>query len=186
MEFSPVKFEVIMHGNFEDDEIREIYNFLKEALFSDVILTIYKHELPPTAYNSYRNQYNGSRLLVWILSLKTDHNSYLIGLIDEDGYVEGLNFIFGIASRLYKAALVFTKRLRHRDKGIYLERIKKEIVHELGHLFGLEHCKYEKCVMYFSNTLLDTDRKTWKFCDKCLYDLKKNGYKINERILRLY
>jgi archaemetzincin len=40
-------------------------------------------------------------------------------------------------------------------------------VHELGHVFGLEHCPDPECVMHFSNSLLDTDRKSTSFCSQC-------------------
>lgn len=44
----------------------------------------------------------------------------------------------------------------------------KEAVHELGHTFGLVHCIDPKCVMFFSNSLADTDNKNTKFCKKCI------------------
>ncbi|NAZ33257.1 MAG: hypothetical protein GU356_03035 [Pyrobaculum sp.] len=36
-----------------------------------------------------------------------------------------------------------------------------------GHLYGLGHCPDVRCVMHFSNGLLDTDRKTAYFCERC-------------------
>jgi archaemetzincin len=53
------------------------------------------------------------------------------------------------------------------DKNLFLERIKKEATHELGHLFYLGHCRNPNCVMYFSNSILDTDKKSKFFCEKC-------------------
>ena len=51
------------------------------------------------------------------------------------------------------------------------ERILKETIHELGHTFGLKHC-HNNCVMRFSNSLADTDKKPVKFCASCLKQLK--------------
>ena len=34
-------------------------------------------------------------------------------------------------------------------------------------VFGLPHCHRRDCVMFFSNTLADTDAKGWRFCDMC-------------------
>ncbi len=48
-----------------------------------------------------------------------------------------------------------------------LERVVKEAIHELGHTYGLGHCRDARCIMYFSNSLLDTDRKGAAFCVNC-------------------
>jgi len=53
------------------------------------------------------------------------------------------------------------------DESLFHQRIVKEAVHELGHAFGLNHCNNPICVMYFSNSLPDTDIKQYSFCDVC-------------------
>jgi archaemetzincin len=50
---------------------------------------------------------------------------------------------------------------------VFYQRIVKEAVHELGHAFGLNHCRNIKCVMHFSNSLSDTDIKTSHLCNVC-------------------
>ena len=40
-------------------------------------------------------------------------------------------------------------------------------MHELGHTFGLGHCAEPSCVMWFSNTLRETDRKGAAYCPRC-------------------
>jgi archaemetzincin len=56
--------------------------------------------------------------------------------------------------------------LRSNDK-LFYERMVKECVHELGHIFGFNHCPNRRCVMHFSNSLSDTDVKGKSFCDAC-------------------
>lgn len=34
-------------------------------------------------------------------------------------------------------------------------------------VFGLGHCRNPSCVMWFSNTLEETDRKGWRPCEHC-------------------
>jgi len=85
-------------------------------------------------------------------------------VLDCDGYYPGFNFVFGLAQPDLKTAVVFTARLRGPR---FEERLAKEITHEAGHLYGLGHCSNPQCVMYFSNSLLDTDRKSVFFCERC-------------------
>ncbi|MFQ5892664.1 MAG: hypothetical protein ACE5HW_07710, partial [Candidatus Methanofastidiosia archaeon] len=50
---------------------------------------------------------------------------------------------------------------------VFLERVLKEAIHELGHTFGLRQCKNSRCVMFFSNSLWDTDYKSKEYCEIC-------------------
>jgi len=62
-----------------------------------------------------------------------------------------------------------------QNEGFYYTRVVKEAVHELGHTFGLNHCKKRECVMHFSNSLADTDYKGKDFCEDCLNRLESVG-----------
>jgi archaemetzincin len=91
-----------------------------------------------------------------------------LGVTDVDLYCEGLNFVFGIAESPGRAAVISTARLRAAaNEALFRERVLKEAMHELGHTLGLGHCDDARCVMYFSNTLADTDRKGSRFCRNC-------------------
>ena len=123
------------------------------------------------AYNFERKQYFSSKLIASLK--KTDQDERVVGIADIDLYVPRLNFVFGEADIASGTSIVSLCRLRQEyyglapDQNLFLERATKEIVHELGHTFGLGHCPYNKCVMHFSNSLADTDLKEACFCNKC-------------------
>jgi len=93
------------------------------------------------------------------------------GIIDDDLYVPKLNFVFGEAGQ--RVAIISLTRLRNefynlpKDQTLFRKRVLTEGVHELGHTYGLVHCRNPHCVMFFSNSLIDTDVKGPDFCRKC-------------------
>ncbi len=96
---------------------------------------------------------------------------------EHDLFVDRLNFVFGEAELNGKRAIISLYRLKpefygEKDDELFKKRILKEAMHELGHVFGLLHCKNPKCVMYFSNSIVDTDRKEWMYCERCRSMLK--------------
>jgi archaemetzincin len=123
------------------------------------------------AYNPERKQYFSSKLLASLK--KSERDERVVGIADVDLYVPRLNFVFGEADILSGTAIVSLYRLRQEyyglapDEALFMERATKEIVHELGHTFGLGHCPNNKCVMHFSNSLADTDFKEANFCSSC-------------------
>ncbi|MDZ7373553.1 MAG: archaemetzincin family Zn-dependent metalloprotease [candidate division KSB1 bacterium] len=129
--------------------------------------------VPEQAFSRRRNQYHSTMLLMWADAKIPRGQRPLLALTEVDLFVEGLNFVFGEADPGRRVAIVSTHRLRWSygggavPPGQYESRLVKEAVHELGHVFGLGHCPDPGCVMYFSNSILDTDRKGKDFCPRC-------------------
>jgi archaemetzincin len=138
-------------------------------------------EVPEEAYNPKRNQYFSSFIMEKLRqTIKPAKPQKILAISDVDLYVEGLNFVFGEAELGGHFAIISLARLHQsyygfqENKTLFLERAKKEAVHELGHTFGLRHCPDSECVMHFSNSLQDTDRKRTSFCSRCQKLLKKS------------
>lgn len=128
--------------------------------------------LPQQSWNEKRRQYLSNKLLSSIPP-QSGLQDRTLGIADVDIYTPGLNFIFGEAVPVERKAIISLARLRQEfyslppNENLFIQRVVKEAVHELGHTYGLRHCTNSNCVMHFSNTIHDTDVKGWHFCTRC-------------------
>lgn len=176
-------FEVVALNEVYEDVLDEVKDLLVDAFKASVTFKGVK-EVPKEFKNVYREQYNGALILRWLATLRTSEDSIVLGIADADAYVDGLNFIFGIASHIDRVAIVFLERLKFEaDHRKLIERIKKEVMHEVGHVLGLKHCSNEYCVMFFSNTIYDTDHKSFRYCSRCYAELTRLGYYVSRKYL---
>jgi len=153
-----------------------ILAYLKENLttvFNTEVELIQPFPAPKHALNKKRGQYSSEIILDFLSQIKKEKSKIILAVIDKDLYASWLNFVFGMADPSQKVCIISLTRLRQsywnlpEDRSLFLERTLKEAVHEIGHVLGLEHCPGPKCVMHFSNSLLDTDKKEWQFCPRC-------------------
>ncbi|TFF87851.1 MAG: archemetzincin [Promethearchaeota archaeon] len=164
----------------------KIISFLQSNLskifsdfFDSVDIIEDKLKISNEYYNHNRRQYNGPIFLMITRNKAIDLNyDKVLGIFPSDLYTKGLSFIFGLAESGTgsRACVISLERLHPSfydntiDKNtlpeIYLKRILKEAMHEIGHTLGLKHCN-NVCVMRFSNSLPETDAKPANFCDEC-------------------
>ena len=160
----------------------EILNFLKEKLqeIFGICEILTKIGIPIYAYDSIRQQFNSSLILKSLPNVC----DVILGVVDVDIYADNLNFVFGEAELFGRRALISLTRLRPEfyglppNKDILKIRALKEAMHEIGHVLGLMHCENRKCVMSFSNSIIDVDLKDWRYCEKCLKKLRDRGIYI--------
>ena len=127
------------------------------------------------AFDNQRKQWDSSKLLEWLLmEFKHNKDTKILALFDMDAYSTAFDFVFGEAYYKGRIAVVFLARLRQEFYGLkpnyslFYERLVKESVHELGHVFGLIHCRNPRCVMHFSISLHYVDTKERNFCQSCI------------------
>jgi archaemetzincin len=128
--------------------------------------------LPAPARNPARKQYLSTALLDSLARVKEPKWERLLGVADVDLYVPDLNFVFGEADQRRGVAVFSLARL-HGPEELFRKRAATEAIHELGHTYGLSHCDDPRCVMWFSNTLAETDRKGTRFCRRHTAELAR-------------
>ncbi|ASJ09337.1 peptidase M54 [Thermococcus siculi] len=65
-----------------------------------------------------------------------------------------------------------TKRLVRERLTLFKDRVLKGVLHEIGHGFGLEHCRND-CVMNSPSSMEDWDSRFPGYCDSCFINLKR-------------
>lgn len=124
-------------------------------------------------YDAGRRQYNGNDLLKKMTMFWEQDAVKNIGLFSVDLFIPILTYIFGQAYLGGYSAIASTFRLGNErygmksDEHLFLERLSKEVIHELGHCFGLVHCHTPACVMQSSTYVEDIDQKSTSFCGEC-------------------
>lgn len=126
---------------------------------------------PQDTFDARRKQHASGKVLRFLLDRGPGPGAKVVGITDQDLFIPILTFVFGEAQLGGAAAVVSTARLADPaptlDPRLFVERVAKECVHELGHAMGLLHCALPRCAMSRSASVRDVDRKSGGLCDDC-------------------
>jgi len=198
------RIEIVRIGEVKDELVRALSRSLAEILrvevregpkFPEVIYyppdiasprhrllrePIFRPDNIIYGFGARRRRIMGRQLLQLLASMGLE-SERVLGVTTMDIYAPTLNFIFGEADSESGVAVISIHRLRQEfyglppDEELLKERALKEALHELGHTWGLSHCPDPRCVMFFSTSLSDTDRKAAAFCGRCRSELEIRG-----------
>lgn len=174
---------LIAIGYFERKMLDALADEVSKEYQTDVYLREEFKDLSPF-FDPARKQYNGNALLKEIESQFALENRKTIALVTVDLFIPILTYIFGQAYLNGRTGIASIYRLSNeryglpRNDELLFDRCVKEVVHELGHAYGLIHCRTLRCVMLSSTYVEDIDQKSMHLCPDCqkilgIHDHKK-------------
>jgi len=163
---------LISFGYFDTDFLRNVADAVKKEFL--LVVNLKEGHLDLSEYyDPTRRQYNGIKLVHEVETAFSSDSSKTIGLFSVDLFIPILTYIFGQAFLNGRTGIASNYRLSNERYGIktddrlIMERFIKEVIHELGHTFGLIHCHIPACVMRSSTYVEDIDQKSIHLCLNC-------------------
>lgn len=159
-------------GSIDTGMVKRVIPYISKEYDNAQITLLAKVEMPSFAYFKPRNRWRAEKILAFLdsvpfkaakivgltaLDLSTTKDSY------PDWGVFGYGWIGG------KSCVCSIYRLKNKDTREQFDiRLRKLIIHELGHTYGLDHCAWPQCVMAdYKGTMASLDRTSWHLCVQC-------------------
>lgn len=127
---------------------------------------------PDEAFIPSRRQLDATRIIKMVAA-ETGGAHFKLALTQADLCIPILTYVYGESQLGGRAAVVSLYRLTSESRRKSFDRAAKISLHEVGHLFGLEHCWQAACLMRFSKHLQQLDHLGMHFCPACEYELAR-------------
>ncbi len=160
-------------------------------------------ELPQAVLATRRGeragQLDANALLSGLPDACTDGGAACLWLTGEDLYIEGLQYVFGLAHFRRRQGVVSLHRTSRAPPSTSrnspgkssrvepLRRLLKVAVHELGHPFSLQHCvHFRHCLMAGTSSVRENDEGRLSLCPLDHEKLREHlGFDPTQRFLAL-
>ncbi len=156
-----------------EDEVMSTLEICVWQIYGFEVRRMSKLPEPDFAYDRQTNQYSSALLLKNLLGQIPKDAVRVLGVTNCDLFIPMLSFVFGHAQLNGPVSVISLARLHQKfyhlpeNRELFLHRVMKEAVHELGHTFGLIHCADVRCAMSLSNAIQQVDKKTEELCTNC-------------------
>ena len=181
---------VKQYKGFPKNEVDTITAILKEVYGVKVIVA-QNQELYKNAFIDVKSpRYRADSIIKLQKAGLKDSIDFILGLTskdisttkkDDSGNVKKPEYkyqdwgIMGLAYCPGNSCVVSSFRIKHKNKAVYFDRLKKVAVHEFGHNLGLPHCPDKKCVMTDAVESVSTiDNAKLKLCGACAGKINLN------------
>jgi archaemetzincin len=168
---------------FDDKLVTTIQTALDQVYGMESIV-LPEVDLPAEAFINVKSpRYRADSLLRHLKRIQPDTVNYILGLTHKDisttkkdayGKVREPHSkyqdwgIMGLGFRPGSSCVISTFRIKAPSNKLFLERLRKISVHEIGHNLGLPHCETDSCVMRdAAETVKTVDAVKLWLCDGC-------------------
>ena len=164
-------------------DVREGFRKAGKAVYLD-ILTERPYPIPRLSFDVNLGKYRVEGFFLKGLDIKTEIERVHTISIDKILILTDVDICdppnmngIGFADMTHLFAIVSIYQLQRGASQLVLrDRLVKESLHELGHTYGLDHCRKSTCPMSESPSVLEIDQKFKEFCSRCTAMLSESGY----------
>jgi archaemetzincin len=136
-----------------------------------------------------KTRYNANKILTHLSLIKPEETPYILAITDRKIAACGDSIhesgVAGLGNRPGNCCVVSTAALKNKlkDQEQFSQRLVKACFHEMGHNFGLSHCKKnKKCLMRdAAGTIVTLDEEDIFLCRNCVELLKKKGINVKTK-----
>ena len=162
---------IIPIGDVDEEYLKPLIPILETRFTTKVHLALDKRMPEPDyAYDFEAKKHIGMYILTELIKVDVPEGAKMLGVANVDLFVHRSvdEFTFGQSQfgRNSKAALISMYRMNpfsyvggKRNDKLLSERMIKEAVHELGHVFGMRNCPESECVMFLPKNLTFTAKR---------------------------
>ena len=167
---------------YDDQELITLRGQLS-SFFKIRVIILDPIEIPHRFRDSLMDRYSADSLAKFLSRFLNDTVVHVVGLTHqmmytiEEKIIEENNkrttrkspkVIFGLGLVSGPTSIISDYRLMSTDRELYNNRLRKVIIHEIGHNLGLMHCSSTTCLMSETNgDLFNLNKVGGDFCIVC-------------------